>query len=1445
MMGHAVARTSIDADQYPLLAKLAKELTAPSREILGREHEIQQILAALCRPEVSNVMLTAEAGSGKLLPLGTLIPTPTGWTTMGDLQPGDTVLGRDGRPTTVTYVSPVDPHPKLYDITLSDGQIITACADHQWLVADIDGRRQMFPGSLQEVRLRRSRSAAHRQNLLDLRHDAIPQTVTARELVSLVSGVPGSRWRNPTSLQARLSGMGVPRQRVGVRQIQSWKGGTRWTTVYKDYFDTTAALTALASMPYRHCTWRSDGQPAESVMTTQQMVNAGVQVPGTGRKRFSIRVTEPLNLPEADLLVDPYVLGAWLGDGCTAGGRFTQCDDPADDSTGSDMDHLIAEISRAGYNAHRTGSYQTIGTSGLQVQLRTLGVLGDKHIPTSYLRASIGQRLALLQGLMDTDGTVSSTGQCELDLSNRALALNAVELIRSLGIKVAVHVHDAHYRDGDGAIMECQPRYRMVFITTQKVFRLPRKAARLRTRVRPTREWLYITGIAPAQSQPGKCIQVDNSEHMYLAGPGFVPTHNTALVQATMLADTGRLYLEVDPARMIAEAGDSEQMAAILKSFFDEAERWGHQQDRELVLFIDEFHQIVQLSDAAVEAIKPVLAASGSRGIRIIAATTYEEFHQHIAPNQPLVERLQRINLASPDEETTVAILAGMAEHYGVGDQFGSDQMFRLIYEYTERYVPASAQPRKSILVLDAMVGWNRLAGSRMDRRLLAQVLAESVGVDVAFGVDGAAIKKNLDATVFAQDLATSTVARRLQLAVADLNDPTRPMASLLFTGSTGVGKAVTCDTLIPVCDAEGAVAFRRAGDITSTDRLFNRSGQPVAVPGIFPQGRRPVYRVTLADGRHVDVSDNHLWAVRVAGEDPGVGHTVLSTSALMARGLRRDAGGRSVMRFAVPMNEAVAWPVRDLATHPYVMGVLVGCGRLRVGHAPALMLSGGCQPSVAQLVNELVGAAGAVVATAGHSWQFLQPDRGTAEVSGTTVATLDRMRTYVRAVDVCGAYPEVYNTYAADRRIPPVYLCASIEQRWELVRGLFDTDAQIRTDENGRVTLVYQAGPDGLADDICRLLRSLGLTVTCTVTDHLTRAGNQGRTHEIVVRASQVPLETFFRTRGRRAEARLAAQKGTWPHFDHVGIASIQPLDRSEEMVCFYVDDEEHLFQSGDFVVTHNTQLTKELARLLFGDDQRHLLRFDMTEFAEDTSLSMFRSELTRRVWDRPHSVLLFDEIEKASPLVIRVLMQVLDDARLLDDNRHEVSFLDTYIVLTTNAGSEIYQTIGDYESSDTGSGENMEAYDRLIRRSITQTTSANRFPVELLGRIDAIVPFQPLSRATLRRVVRSKLRDVVQAVLVKHDVHVQVDKRVLDYLVADHAETDSDAGGARAAVRRLTNDVTTELAAYINQHPTDKYLRIDVTGELVSEHKDLLHSDARIEVRPTSLGAPSMRID
>ncbi|MGC0252676.1 ATP-binding protein [Pseudactinotalea sp. Z1748] len=263
----------------------------------------------------------------------------------------------------------------------------------------------------------------------------------------------------------------------------------------------------------------------EQVMSTAEMLAEGLTATNYGCN-FAIRISKAVELPEVDLPIDPYVLGAWLGDGSSNGGQFTA------EVAGGDQDHLRSQIEAAGYTTTDYVNRYHFGVLGLQKRLEELGVRNNKHIPARYLRASKAQRLAVLQGLMDTDGTVTTHGNSSLDLSDRTLAEGAVELAWSLGIKVSVSWDQpAGYRDEDGNYVACKPRSRIRFTTAAPVFRLPRKLARLPNvdELRETTKWLYIESIEPIESAPARCITVDSPDATYMAA-GFVTTHNSLLM---------------------------------------------------------------------------------------------------------------------------------------------------------------------------------------------------------------------------------------------------------------------------------------------------------------------------------------------------------------------------------------------------------------------------------------------------------------------------------------------------------------------------------------------------------------------------------------------------------------------------------------------------------------------------------------------------------------------------------------------------------------------------------------------------------------------------------------------------------------------------------------------------------------------------------------------------
>lgn len=251
---------------------------------------------------------------------------------------------------------------------------------------------------------------------------------------------------------------------------------------------------------------------AGAVRTTKEIFRS-VRTP-RGRVNHAIPVAGALHLPESDLPMDPYVLGAWMGDGGCATGVFT-CDD-------RDA-HTVEQMRAAGYDIRRVKANHAWYARGMVQQLRTIGVFGNKHIPAIYLRSSAAQRLALLQGLMDTDGTIRETGRCDFDNTNRQLAEAVFELVASLGMQPFWTEGRARLRGKD-----CGPRYRVTFTPSLPVFRLPRKVQRLPASTRRTTRFRYITECVPCDPVPMRCITVDSPSRLFLCTRAMIPTHNTA-----------------------------------------------------------------------------------------------------------------------------------------------------------------------------------------------------------------------------------------------------------------------------------------------------------------------------------------------------------------------------------------------------------------------------------------------------------------------------------------------------------------------------------------------------------------------------------------------------------------------------------------------------------------------------------------------------------------------------------------------------------------------------------------------------------------------------------------------------------------------------------------------------------------------------------------------------
>jgi hypothetical protein len=230
----------------------------------------------------------------------------------------------------------------------------------------------------------------------------------------------------------------------------------------------------------------------------------------SGRTNHAIPVAGTLGLPEADLPIDPYVLGAWLGDGSSAGGGFTGIDP-----------EIWEEIERAGFTVTHARLRKSHYIKGLAPLLRQIGVLGKKHIPPAYLWGSEKQRAALLAGLLDTDGNVSGHA-VEFANTNRDLTEGVAHLARSLGHKITVREFRTKLYGKD-----CGPGWRVKFAANRIVFRLPRKVKAQKVSAHRTTRFHYIVAAEPIPSVPARCIAVDSPSHLFLAGRSLIPTHNS------------------------------------------------------------------------------------------------------------------------------------------------------------------------------------------------------------------------------------------------------------------------------------------------------------------------------------------------------------------------------------------------------------------------------------------------------------------------------------------------------------------------------------------------------------------------------------------------------------------------------------------------------------------------------------------------------------------------------------------------------------------------------------------------------------------------------------------------------------------------------------------------------------------------------------------------------
>ena len=367
---------------------------------------------------------------GKALSLDTKIPTPNGWTTMGELKTGDFIFDEFGNPCKIKYAHDVMHNRPCYKITFDTGEEVIADEEHLWYTQTLTDRKSKREGSVK----------------------------TTKEIAN--------RFKTPDN------------------------------------------------SPYHRIPYAMHG----------------------------------INYEIKNLEIDPYILGIWLGDGYSAGGRIISGNRDV-----QELNNILSEKCEIGiytkFDGNHTLTLKKLNGSenSLHIFLRKMNLLNNKHIPEKYMVSSREQRLELLRGLIDSDGYIDKKGQAFFYNKNINLVKQVNILVKSLGYKTT-------YKEKESSLYgkSCGTIAFIYFKPREEVCKLSFKRNRLKINEyndsKCRNRWHYITNVEQIQSVPVRCITVDNSTGLFLFGDNYIPTHNSTistiyLLWVAIFQDDQRLLL--------------------------------------------------------------------------------------------------------------------------------------------------------------------------------------------------------------------------------------------------------------------------------------------------------------------------------------------------------------------------------------------------------------------------------------------------------------------------------------------------------------------------------------------------------------------------------------------------------------------------------------------------------------------------------------------------------------------------------------------------------------------------------------------------------------------------------------------------------------------------------------------------------------------------------------
>lgn len=396
----------------------------------------------------------------------------------------------------------------------------------------------------------------------------------------------------------------------------------------------------------------------------------------------------------------------------------------------------------------------------------------------------------------------------------------------------------------------------------------------------------------------------------------------------------------------------------------------------------------------------------------------------------------------------------------------------------------------------------------------------------------------------------------------------------ILCLATAACGKALPNLEIIPTPNGPKAV-----GEIEVGDYLFDRYGNPTKVLGVYPQGKKEVYEFTFGDGRKARSSIDHIWYVHKKTWKNKEEYREYTTKQIIEeRVLNSDRSAN----FYIPIAKAVKYPERKYDIHPYVIGAMLGDGCCAGNNYLTISSKDNIIPN---RILSLLNGSELYDNKANYNWTF-------KDENGHLIKT-----------DIL---PPSVRERAEYKYIPCEYKYGSIEQRLELIRGLMDTDGSIQIDQRDNHkaggTITFTSISLMLILDVQEVLQSLGYS--STISEDKRDKYTTGVAYRLIINIPNSEKYKIFWLPEKKEKALSIKDISQNKNFNRTSIRSIEDLGIEEEMTCFYVDNEEHLFLTSNYIVTHNTRVLTERIRVLIEDkgiDAKDIVAISFTNMAAD----------------------------------------------------------------------------------------------------------------------------------------------------------------------------------------------------------------------------------------------------